>query len=58
MVPLDLRIGLPWVLPDIAVAVARGQEVPVSIPVAVAANLAVAVALSVVALWRLTREEL
>lgn len=58
MVPLDLRIGLPWVLPDIAVAVARGQDVPVSIPVAVGANLALAAALTGVALWRLAREEL
>jgi hypothetical protein len=38
--------------------VAHGQELPVSIPTAVVANLVLTAAVTAAALWRLGREEL
>jgi len=58
MIPLSITSLTPWVLPDMATAVALGRAVPVSISAAVFANLTLAAALTGVALWRLAREEL
>jgi ABC-2 type transport system permease protein len=58
MVPLPVVAVLPWILPDLASAVAHGDAVPVSIPVVVAANVATVVVATGVGIWRLTRQEL
>jgi ABC-2 type transport system permease protein len=58
LVPASITVLLPWVLPDMANGVAHGQELPVSIPTAVVANLVLTAAVTAAALWRLGREEL
>jgi ABC-2 type transport system permease protein len=58
MVPLPVVTVLPWILPDLASAVAHGDAVPVSIPLVVGANLTTVVVATGVGIWRLTRQEL
>ncbi|HSK27415.1 MAG TPA: ABC transporter permease [Jiangellales bacterium] len=58
MVPLPVVSVLPWILPDLANAVAHGDAVPVSIPLVVVANLTTVVVATGVGIWRLTRQEL
>lgn len=58
MLPVAAVTVLPWILPDLADAVARGGELPASLPTALIANGAVIVAATVTGLWRLSRQEL
>jgi ABC-2 type transport system permease protein len=58
MLPVAAVTVLPWILPELADAVARGGELPASLPTALIANGALIVAATVTGLWRLSRQEL
>jgi ABC-2 type transport system permease protein len=58
LLPISVTTLSPWLLPDLANAVAHGQDVPVSIMTAVVANLVLVLAVTTAALWRFAREEL
>lgn len=58
MLPVAAVTVLPWILPELADAVAHGAELPASLPTALIANGALFVAATVTGLWRLSRQEL
>lgn len=58
MLPVTVVTVLPWILPELADAVARGSDLPASLPTALIANGALIVAATVTGLWRLSRQEL
>jgi ABC-2 type transport system permease protein len=58
MLPIGFVTLLPWILPELADAVAHGGELPASLPTALIANGALIVAATVTGLWRLSRQEL
>jgi ABC-2 type transport system permease protein len=58
MLPVAVVTLLPWILPELAVAVARGGELPASLPTALVANGTLIVAATATGLWRLARQEL
>ncbi len=58
MLPVAAITVTPWILPELADAVARQGELPASLPVALIANCALIVAATATGLWRLTRQEL
>lgn len=57
MIPLSIVSRTPWVLPDLAGAIAHGDSLPVSIATPIVANLALASIFVAAALWRLRRQE-
>jgi ABC-2 type transport system permease protein len=58
MLPVAAVTVLPWILPELADAVAHGGELPASLPTALTANGALIVAATATGLWRLSRQEL
>jgi ABC-2 type transport system permease protein len=58
MLPVAAVTVLPWILPELADAVAHGADLPASLPTALIANGALIVAATATGLWRLSRQEL